>query len=257
LIVSKQGEAPIGVDDELGGPAQEKPHYSRSSSPHGALRLMEQKLREALDRASFECPVARVENGVYSFGPNVCATVDLSPENEVIACLQGEEDWMPIDEFIRSIAQRPAHHANVTPPAAWSNSGPGGSKSSSVDSVGELQSEHRFVGPPAKTIPPYSGSPQTRSIPNGTGAVPSTSPRQVAQVQPSGLLSSRQASGSTPERVRAQVQQSPPPGVLSASQVLPSGTAHPPAGCLRHRNTIGRWILSSNLKGGSASRTRC
>jgi len=233
LICSKQGELPQDVDEVSVGQAQEKPQYSRTSSAEVVL-LMEQKLREALDRASFECAVVRVENGIYNFGPNVCAIVDLSPETEVIACLQGEGEWMAIDEFIRNIAQRPAA---VIAPAALSSSGPGGSKCSSMDSIGEPQTEHRVVGPPLKTIPTYTGSSQIRStaavIPNGLGAVSSTSPRQVVgqanTLQPTGAFSSRQAAGSTPERMRMQAQQ-PPPSFPGAVQVLPSGTSHAQVG---------------------------
>jgi len=215
LIFSKQGEAPQPVEEESDayrsiGQAQEKPEYSRTSSAEGVL-LMEQKLRDALDRASFECAVVRVENGVYNFGPNVCAIVDLSQENEVIACLQGDADWLPIDSFIRSIAPK---HASVNPP------------------TGEPLAENRTVEPPLKTIPAYTGASQIRStpmvIPNGTGVVASTSPRQVlsqtSTLQPSGAFSSRQAA-STPERMRMQVHQSPTPSLPGAAQMLPSGSS--------------------------------
>merc|ERR1719491_1253238 len=73
-------------------PAPEKPQYSRTTSSEGVL-LMEQKLREALDRASFECAVVRIENGLYNFGPNVCAVVELTEEDEVVACQQDGEEW--------------------------------------------------------------------------------------------------------------------------------------------------------------------
>jgi len=181
---------------------------------------MEQKLREALDRASFECAVVRIENGVYNFGPNVCAVVDITPENEVVACHQDNGDWAPIDEFIRSIAQRPPpviqypgsgsaapQTASASASASASSWPPssGGSKASPVDNAvssagtgSEAPSERRLFGPPAKAAqPPHSTDSSQRlgtPVPiSSHGAVASTSPRRVAPIvtqQQSGTASS-------------------------------------------------------------------
>jgi len=70
------------------------------------MQLMEQKLREALDHASFECAVIRIETGVYDFGPSVRAEVRLTMDNEVVASREEDSShFEPIDEFIRSVAQ--------------------------------------------------------------------------------------------------------------------------------------------------------
>lgn len=233
----------------------EKPLYSRTTSSEGVL-LMEQKLREALDRASFECAVVRIENGVYNFGPNVCAVVELTAENEVLACQQDSGDWAPIDDFIRSLAQRPllqnqgASSTGTVVPSSSASSWPpsGASKASPVDNTvshsasTEAPSERRHFGPPAKPAqPPYStGPPQTLGAPVGTpvtlasghGAVSSTSPRRLAPVlqsnnsgQSPSVTLGRQAAGSTPERVRMPGQPSPAPsyGTSHAASAPQSG----------------------------------
>lgn len=182
---------------------------------------MEQKLREALDRASFECAVVRIENGIYSFGPNVCAIVELTQENEVVACQQGTAEWIPVDEFIRCSAQRPQLSAT------GSKASPVDNTVSSVSSSSDMQGDRRQFGPPAKPgQPPYpTGSPPPVPTPvtvsSAHAAVSSTSPRRVAPVVQGGTTSShpsaapavtmgRQAAGSTPERVRMPGQPSPP-----------------------------------------------
>lgn len=206
-------------------PAPEKVQYSRTTSSEGVL-MMEQKLREALDRASFECAVVRIENGLYNFGPNVCAVVELAADNEVVACQQDAvpAKWTPIDEFIRSIAQRPTalqlQGASSTPNVAQPTAAAAVAPASSQDAA----LERRQYGPPAKAAQPYpAGSPPTLGTPvtlsSGPSAVSSVSPRRVASTIPSGVASAQPPSvavarqaGTTPERVRMPGQPSPPPG---------------------------------------------
>lgn len=248
--------------------ASERPHYSRTTSSEGVL-LMEQKLREALDRASFECAVVRIENGVYNFGPNVRAVVELTPENEVVACQQDGGDFTPIDEFIRAVAQRPLSTAGNSVPASSSTSqGPssGGGKASPVDNTVSQSgpsgdaSERRNFGPPAKVAQqPYTagGSPPSMPVSGvdpvpldsarlrpGHGAVPSTSPRRVgAPMVPSGTSAhppsvtlGRQAAGTTPERLRV-------PGQPSPQSAYPAGSAAAQSGGQR-------MLISPNTGGG-------
>lgn len=74
-----------------------QPSASRSA-------LMEAKLRDALDRAAFECAVVRLETGVYSFGPSAQAVrVKLSEGEEVVASQAGGP-FVPIDDFIAAVA---------------------------------------------------------------------------------------------------------------------------------------------------------
>lgn len=224
-------------------PVPEKPTYSRTTSSEGVL-LMEQKLREALDRASFECAVVRIENGIYNFGPNVCAVVELTPENEVMACHQDVGEWSPIGDFILSLAQRSSTSASTS----WGGPPPssGGSKASPVDttvsgSQGATASdapsgERRLFGPPAKAAQqPYAplalGTPVPMPSTLSSGAVSSTSPRRVAPLVQGNAAAAvpklgggRQAAGSTPERVRMPGQPSPSPG-YPGGQLLAPGAA--------------------------------
>jgi len=79
---------------------------SLSRLPAQNLELMERKLREALDSASFQRAVVRIENGVYDFGPSVRAVVKLSADDEVVACRKDSGDpFEPISDFIRAVAQ--------------------------------------------------------------------------------------------------------------------------------------------------------
>jgi len=240
--------------------ASEKPQYSRTKSSDDIL-LMEQKLRESLDRASFECAVVRVENGVYNFGPNVCAVVELTAEGEVLACQRDGGDWAPIDEFIQSIAQRPppplhqqasSSAGNVVPalPSSWPPAA-GGSKASPVDnSVGhaapasDLPGERRLFGPPAKAAqPPYvTGSSQAFAS--------ATSPRRVspllqggaASALPGGVSLGQRQAGATPERLRMPGQP------VSQAQVLAPGAAR---AALPPQSGAARVLLSPNA-GGAA-----
>jgi len=66
--------------------------------------LMEGKLRDALDRAAFECAVVRVEPGVYNFGPSVQAVVQLTENDEVVASRDGGP-FEPIDSFIQRVGE--------------------------------------------------------------------------------------------------------------------------------------------------------
>lgn len=234
--------------------------YSRTSSSEGVL-LMEQRLREALDGASFECAVVRVESGIYDFGPSVRAVVKLTAEGEVVAC-QGEGPWVPIDDFIRDIAQsRQLQEA----PAAASDAGATGRERATpmeVDASG--QTPGRRVAAPAAaprlgTMPQAMGMTAISSIP-AQSVTQSTSPprmppqaaiplsqgpvlHKVRAVSPSGNEGSietsasnvpsmvtapmlgRQSAGSTPERLRMPGQ--PPPGTLGSTpamgQMLASG----------------------------------
>jgi apolipoprotein D and lipocalin family protein len=68
-----------------------------------AVGLMDQKLREALEDAAFESAVARVDAGLYSFGP-VTAMVEFSPEGEVVA-VREDGTAEPIYEFIRKVSE--------------------------------------------------------------------------------------------------------------------------------------------------------
>lgn len=77
--------------------------HSRTLSAE-AIALMEQKLREALDNASFECAVVRVDTGIYNFGA-VTAMVELAAETMEVVALRSDGTFEPIDDFIRHIAQ--------------------------------------------------------------------------------------------------------------------------------------------------------
>jgi len=104
-------ERPVEASDGLqhsgrqtGSPRPpQPPNNSARTSVAGPL-YMEQKLREALDCASFECPVVRVETGVYNFGPHVRATVKLTADNEVVAARE-DSHFEPLEDFIRNIAR--------------------------------------------------------------------------------------------------------------------------------------------------------
>lgn len=85
-----------------------------SASPE-AVAVMEQKLREALDSAAFECPVTRVDTGIYSFGPSVTTMVDLTPEGEVVA-LRTNGSFERIDEFIRKVAEEHRRQPEASAP---------------------------------------------------------------------------------------------------------------------------------------------
>mmetsp|Transcript_33659 Transcript_33659/g.106927 ORF Transcript_33659/g.106927 Transcript_33659/m.106927 type:complete len:722 (-) Transcript_33659:224-2389(-) len=112
---------PGGHDDlqlaRASGSTQMLPAGTSSTSASTSARntasgaaFMEQKLREALDEASFECAVVRVETGIYNFGPAVRAMVKLTPENDVVAS-RDDGHFQPIGEFIRNIA----HEARGAP----------------------------------------------------------------------------------------------------------------------------------------------
>jgi len=94
------GSGGSGGSGGAGGDTQHVP-WRRSASAQSVL-LMEEKLRDALDRAAFECAVVRVETGIYEFGPSR-ALVELTPSGEVIASEDGE-NFEPIDSFILGIA---------------------------------------------------------------------------------------------------------------------------------------------------------
>jgi len=78
------------------------PTCSRTTSAED-VRVMEQKLKEALDKAHFECQVVRIENGIYEFGPKR-AVVELTPDHQVVASAEGKP-WEPIDLFIQNIRE--------------------------------------------------------------------------------------------------------------------------------------------------------
>lgn len=80
---------------------------SRTAATPEGLMHMEGKLRDALDRASFECAVVRVEPGIYNFGPSVRAVVELDDDGEAIASRDGGP-FHPIEEFIRDIGRESA-----------------------------------------------------------------------------------------------------------------------------------------------------
>lgn len=77
--------------------------FSRAPSADAVL-LMEQRLREVLDQASFEHAVVRVEAGIYDFGENVRAQVRLTDNDEVVACSDGRP-WERVEDFIQTIAR--------------------------------------------------------------------------------------------------------------------------------------------------------
>eukprot|EP00443_Scrippsiella_acuminata_P007524 CAMPEP_0115236678 /NCGR_PEP_ID=MMETSP0270-20121206/35971_1 /TAXON_ID=71861 /ORGANISM="Scrippsiella trochoidea, Strain CCMP3099" /LENGTH=487 /DNA_ID=CAMNT_0002651541 /DNA_START=1 /DNA_END=1461 /DNA_ORIENTATION=- len=68
------------------------------------FELMEEKLKEALDRAAFECAVTRVEPGVYAFGPSVHGVVQLTDDEEVVVSRNGGPPEL-VDDFIRNLMQ--------------------------------------------------------------------------------------------------------------------------------------------------------
>lgn len=81
-------------------------------SARSRAELMEAKLRDALDKAAFECAVVRIEPGLYNFGPSVEAVVELTEEEEVIASRLGGP-FEPIDDFIRRVADEGRHSAGA------------------------------------------------------------------------------------------------------------------------------------------------
>lgn len=84
---------------------------------------MEAKLRDALDRAAFECAVVRVEPGVYNFGPSVQAVVELSEAEEVLASRDGGP-FEPIDEFILRVVEEGRRNARMAGALEDSSCGP-------------------------------------------------------------------------------------------------------------------------------------
>lgn len=145
---------------------------------------MEQKLREALDKASFECAVIRIENGVYNFGPSVRAIVELTPDSEVVASHDGP--FEPIDDFINSIAQEGKR-------ASSTSAGQG----LSTPLVGVLPSP-RTSQPQSPPTKGFQGHFAQGSAVQGRSAFRTLSPVDAS----SGFQRSPPASSTTPERMR-------------------------------------------------------
>lgn len=142
---------------------------------------MEQKLREALDKASFECAVVRMDTGIYNFGPSVRAMVELNADNEVIASRDGVH-FEHIDFFIQHIAQQSRHEqAQFTEPGADISSTP----------MEEQQRQHLEHSQGALAGDGYSPS-RAESSGGESGANPAPelgreSPVRVSQVTSSSL----------------------------------------------------------------------
>lgn len=92
-------------------PARSRPASTASEN----VAMLEAKLRQALDSAVFESPVVRVSLGVYQFGLNVRALVQLREDGEAEASCDGSH-FQPLDEFIESVSKRGRQMSNPTPP---------------------------------------------------------------------------------------------------------------------------------------------
>jgi len=229
--------------------AADKPLYRRTRSTED-IQLMEHKLREALDRASFECAVVRIETGVYDFGPNVRAVVELTQDNEVVAS-QGDGVFEPIDDFIQNIAEdsrcsRSLWVESLEDTQAFNDQLPSVPTTGNVGSTG-VQPSHSSsqCGPQAPATAPMqqghntvSGNsvPSQRPGPVLCGTTPmvhqlgtsirSTSPTTEAsmssmvsyQSQSVTPLITHKSMSSTPERVRMTGRQMISPRQCSASQ---------------------------------------
>lgn len=105
-------DAGARVPRSTGGSGRQQPDRRPSArSDHGhqngvgdVVQIMEQKLKEALDWASFECPVLRLETGVYSFG-SLKALVILTDEGHVEASVDGTT-FQPIDVFLQQATMK-------------------------------------------------------------------------------------------------------------------------------------------------------
>eukprot|EP00747_Dinoflagellata_sp_TGD_P118365 gnl/TRDRNA2_/TRDRNA2_172802_c0_seq6.p1 gnl/TRDRNA2_/TRDRNA2_172802_c0~~gnl/TRDRNA2_/TRDRNA2_172802_c0_seq6.p1 ORF type:complete len:435 (-),score=74.50 gnl/TRDRNA2_/TRDRNA2_172802_c0_seq6:79-1383(-) len=175
--------------------------YPREVSAEEVL-VMESKLRSALDKASFECAVVRVQNGVYNFGPLVRAVVELRSDGDVAASRDDGATWEPIDDFIRSIAKESNRSlaAQVQSARAWV------SPMAAGDTSGQAPQEQQ-PPPAAAGAQPMAGYPQP-----GQGTVPGQlrTPRGpqsgAGPGQPPQNMGSGPTISSTPDRVHTAGQ---------------------------------------------------
>eukprot|EP00929_Paragymnodinium_shiwhaense_P079161 TRINITY_DN41171_c0_g1_i1.p1 TRINITY_DN41171_c0_g1~~TRINITY_DN41171_c0_g1_i1.p1 ORF type:complete len:736 (+),score=170.55 TRINITY_DN41171_c0_g1_i1:102-2309(+) len=214
----------LGLSDELHeSEMQESNEHSReggqvwrsgaAATAEGLFR-MEAQLRDALDRASFECAVVRIEPGVYSFGPSVQAVVELTADGEAIASQDGM-NFIPIEEFIRNIANEQRLHAAAA--------------------------EQDPIEPASVAAPtPPAGLPQQRpaatELPNGNtgpaaGAAAVEAQQSTTPVAPAAALPAPAAAAVVPP-VQAQL---PSQGVAKASGPAAATASRPAApGSPRH-----------------------
>jgi len=206
------------------------PNNSARASVVGPL-YMEQKLREALDSASFECAVVRVETGVYNFGPHVRATVKLTADNEVVAARE-DGHFEPIEDFIRNIAREAR-----SPQEPWA-SGPSSSVGD-VTAVAEGDEAEGILGesscnalPTGETVlmdgflasggsgevaPPQVGARLTSSV----GSMASQQ-----QQQPPSTQYRATGGGLAPDRAGVNSSSGVPPLQLHAAAVAPPLLGH-------------------------------
>eukprot|EP00747_Dinoflagellata_sp_TGD_P118368 gnl/TRDRNA2_/TRDRNA2_172802_c0_seq9.p1 gnl/TRDRNA2_/TRDRNA2_172802_c0~~gnl/TRDRNA2_/TRDRNA2_172802_c0_seq9.p1 ORF type:complete len:436 (-),score=67.40 gnl/TRDRNA2_/TRDRNA2_172802_c0_seq9:56-1363(-) len=164
--------------------------YPREVSAEEVL-VMESKLRSALDKASFECAVVRVQNGVYNFGPLVRAVVELRSDGDVAASRDDGATWEPIDDFIRSIAKESNRSlaAQVQSARAWV------SPMAAGDTSGQAPQEQQ-PPPAAAGAQPMAGY-CTRSASYTSGTAERRGPRTAASkhgLRSDNLIDSRSSS---------------------------------------------------------------
>jgi len=202
------------------------PNNSARASVAGPL-FMEQKLREALDSASFECAVVRVETGVYNFGPLVRATVKLTADNEVVAARE-DGHFEPIEDFIRNIAREAR-----SPQEPWA-SGPTSSVGD-VTAVAEGDEAEGILGESSSALPStesalmdgFPGSGGSGEVgARLTSSMGSMATQQQQQQQPSTQYRAT-GGGAAPDRCGVS---GPPAGVpplqLHAAAVAPPLLGH-------------------------------
>lgn len=246
---------PVAAPQSLSG--ERRPHYSRTTASAESLMLMEQRLREALDRASFESAVVRVESGIYNFGPTVRAVVELTADNEVVAThwpCDNDSPWEPIDDFIHNItASRhslpqlttASSTSSVVPLANESASGsveigpaavePGPGMGASV--APELASQPpempmqatRVLTTPSLVTTSATATPQTSfTAPLPTGA-PAVAPVPATVLGPTGALGGSMRAPGAPMSGRG-------PGAASPQRV--AGAAAPAGGAIAAAPTM-------------------
>jgi hypothetical protein len=107
-VSAKRGASSRRSTQSTPSPAKEN-----SAGDRKALEAMEETLKEALDRISFQEPVVRVKPWYYSFGPNGTdpaylrrtsdGTVQARPGPNTSLALDGSDDWVPLEDFLNDL----------------------------------------------------------------------------------------------------------------------------------------------------------
>lgn len=180
-------EAPVAAADDAAGQIPAKSPDSKgtaAASPAGnsmnerRTMALEERLREVLDRVSFEDPVVRIKPGQYKFGAHlaylICTTDgDLLalPGSEAPEGLEGGRQpeasrWMRVEDFISDLR---AKHKKLA-------------EANDTRRAGQVLED-----PGLAQVPPFPGSSSPPSAgtcrPGSTAPVPSTAPKAAATVK--------------------------------------------------------------------------